>query len=65
MQNSLARGRRGLRDGDFGLDVMSVPAPIEVWRSVREDGDTKTRRSRRTLALPARCFDALRNAASR
>lgn len=24
-------------------------------------GDTKTRRSRRTLALPARCVDALRN----
>ncbi|MBY8877466.1 site-specific integrase [Actinacidiphila acidipaludis] len=25
---------------------------VEVWRSVRRHGDTKTRRSRRTLALP-------------
>jgi integrase len=40
--------------------VGSVPPHIEVWRSVREDGDTKTRKSRRTLALPARCVDALR-----
>lgn len=30
-----------------------------VWRSVREHGDTKTRRSRRSLALPQRCLDAL------
>jgi integrase len=37
-----------------------VPPHIEVWRSVREGGDTKTRRSRRTLALPARCVEALR-----
>lgn len=28
---------------------------IEVWRSVRAGGDTKTRRSRRTIALPDRC----------
>jgi hypothetical protein len=40
--------------------VGSVPAHIEVWRSVREDRGTKTRKSRRTLALPARCVDALR-----
>lgn len=33
------------------------------WRSVRRGGDTKTRRSRRTLALPQRCVDALPNAA--
>lgn len=32
---------------------------VEVWRSVRTHGDTKTRRSRRTLALPARCVEAL------
>jgi integrase len=32
---------------------------LEVWRSVRTHGDTKTRRSRRTLALPARCVEAL------
>lgn len=33
---------------------------IMVWRSVRKGGDTKTKKSRRTLALPARCVDALR-----
>ncbi len=32
-----------------------IPPAIQVWRSVREDGDTKTRKSRRTLALPRRC----------
>ncbi|MGO4360894.1 site-specific integrase [Terrabacter sp. RAF57] len=37
-----------------------VPAYVEVWRSVRSGGDTKTRRSRRTLALPSRAVDALR-----
>ncbi|HSS91400.1 MAG TPA: tyrosine-type recombinase/integrase [Streptosporangiaceae bacterium] len=31
-----------------------------VWRSERAGGDTKTKRSRRTLALPLRCVDALR-----
>lgn len=36
-----------------------VPPSIHVWRSVRADGDTKTRKSRRTLALPARCAAAL------
>jgi integrase len=30
-----------------------------VWRSVRRGGDTKTRKSRRTLALPARCVEVL------
>jgi integrase len=37
-----------------------VPPSIQVWRSVRAGGDTKTRKSRRTLALPRRCVDALR-----
>lgn len=39
----------------------SPPSPpcIHVWRSVRAGGDTKTRKSRRTLALPVRCVDAL------
>ncbi len=32
-----------------------------VWGSVRAGGDTKTRKSRRTLALPRRCVDALRS----
>jgi len=31
-----------------------------VWRSVRAAGDTKTKKSRRTLALPQRCVDVLR-----
>jgi hypothetical protein len=29
-----------------------LPAYVEVWRSVRSGGDTKTRKSRRTVALP-------------
>lgn len=37
-----------------------VPPAIAVYRSVREDGDTKPFRSRRRLAMPQRCIDALR-----
>jgi len=37
-----------------------IPPHVAVWRSVRAGGDTKTRKSRRTLALPARCVEALR-----
>lgn len=33
---------------------------IYVWRSVRTGGDTKTKKSRRSLALPRRAADALR-----
>ena len=33
---------------------------IYVWRSERHGGDTKTEKSRRTLALPRRCMEALR-----
>jgi integrase len=33
---------------------------ICVWRAEREGGDTKTVKSRRTLALPQKCVDALR-----
>jgi integrase len=36
-----------------------VPPHMRVWRSVRAGGDTKTRTSRRTLALPERCVEAL------
>lgn len=36
-----------------------VPPHMAVWRSVRVGGDTKTRKSRRTLALPDRCVEAL------
>jgi integrase len=34
---------------------------IYVWRSVRARGDTKTKKSRRTLKLPERCVVALRD----
>ncbi|TDB89984.1 site-specific integrase [Actinomadura sp. KC216] len=37
-----------------------VPPSIRVWRSVRRGGKTKTKKSRRTLALPKRCVEALR-----
>jgi len=37
-----------------------VPPSIKVWRSVRDGGDTKTRKSRRTLGLPIRAVNALR-----
>lgn len=46
-------------DGDVGA-VPPVPRSISVWRSVRAGGDTKTRKSRRTLAMPMRCAVALR-----
>ena len=35
------------------------PATIDLWRSVRAHGDTKTVKSRRTLELPARCVQVL------
>jgi integrase len=37
------------------------PPSIQVWHSVRAGGDTKTRKSLRTLALPKRCVDAFRD----
>lgn len=43
------------------VDLDSDPPSIRVWRSVRAGGETKTRKSRRTLALPQRCVDALRD----
>ncbi len=39
--------------------VPPLPPHVMVWRSVRAGGDTKTRKSRRTLALPRRCVTAL------
>jgi integrase len=33
-------------------------AYVEVWRSVREGGDTKTKKSKRTLAVPELCIEA-------
>jgi integrase len=38
----------------------AVPPHVEVWRSVRAGGDTKTRKSRRTLALPALAVEKLK-----
>jgi len=38
-------------DGDLHADP-PVPPHVAVWRSVRVHGETKTERSRRTLALP-------------
>ena len=37
-----------------------VPPSMAVYRSVRVGGDTKTAKSRRRLAMPQRCVDALR-----
>jgi len=42
------------------VELEAEPPYIMVWRSVRAGGDTKTRKSRRTLALPERCVDVLR-----
>lgn len=36
-----------------------IPPNVKVWRSVRTGGDTKTKKSRRSLALPQRALDAL------
>src|SRR5262245_22751629 len=44
--------------GQPDADPEVLPS-IAVWRSVRAGGDTKTRKSRRTLALPTRCITAL------
>jgi integrase len=51
---------RALRWEHVQLDPDTGPPYLEVWRSVRGHGDTKTRKSRRTLALPGLCADALR-----
>lgn len=40
-------------------DKPPTPPTMDLWRSVREGGDTKTRLSRRTLSLPALCIQAL------
>lgn len=42
-----------------------VLAHVRVWRSVRTKGDTKTKRSRRSLAIPKRCVDELRKQQTR
>jgi integrase len=45
-------------DSKAGWD--SEEFAIYVWRSVRKKGDTKTKKSRRTLKMPQRCVVALR-----
>jgi integrase len=42
------------------VDLDGKPPSVQLWRSVREGGDTKTRPSRRTLELPNECVVALR-----
>jgi integrase len=42
------------------VDLDGEPPSVQLWRSVREGGDTKTRMSRRTLELPNDCVVALR-----
>ena len=51
----------------LGSPADDPPAPpwISVLRSVRKDGDTKTRRSRRRLAIPTRAVRALQAHANR
>jgi hypothetical protein len=49
---------RALRWENVRTDT--VPEHLEVWRSVRAIGNTKTRKSRRTLALWSLCVEALR-----
>jgi integrase len=39
--------------------IPPVPPHVRVWRSVRAGGDTKTRKSRRSIALPRRAVEAL------
>ena len=46
-------------EGQSGADS-PVPPSVAVWRSVRAGGDTKTPKSRRTLALPQTAVKALR-----
>jgi integrase len=54
---------RALRWAHVNLDdpaaTRPVPPHVAVWRSVRAHGETKTERSRRTLALPVAAVQAL------
>jgi integrase len=45
-------------EGDPGAEP-PVPPHVDVWRSVRAHGDTKTRKSRRSLGLPRMAVEAL------
>ncbi len=55
----LVRGfLKPVSEAGFDHDQLAV----FVWRADRVGGDTKTPKSRRTLALPRRCAEALREA---
>lgn len=41
------------------VDVDKPTGHVKVWRSVRAGGDTKTKKSRRSLGVPDRCCRAL------
>lgn len=51
--------------GDPDAKPVPLPPNVKVWRSVRAGNDTKTRKSRRSLALPQRCVEALRSEQAR
>src|SRR5262245_35325130 len=52
---------RALRWDHVDLDTAPpVPPHIDVWRSIRAHGDTKTKKSRRSLGLPTMAVDVLR-----
>ena len=42
------------------VDLDGNPPTLDLWRSVRAGGETRTRKSRRTLELATRCVDLLR-----
>ena len=46
-------------DGDLGA-ARPMPPSVAVWHSARQRGDTKTAKSRRTLALPQAALQALK-----
>ncbi|GAB3427657.1 site-specific integrase [Flindersiella endophytica] len=66
---SLTTGARTEEARELGWDLVNlegrpdadppIPPHIDVWRSVRVGGDTKTVKSRRTLAAPQRAVEAL------
>jgi len=52
---------RGLHtSATYTAAARPVPPSVAVWHSVRQGGDTKTAKSRRTLALPQAAVQALR-----
>src|SRR5579863_5673232 len=46
-------------EGDPDADP-PVPPHVDVWRSVRAHGDTKTKKSRRSLGMPTMAVEVLR-----